>query len=432
MAALLILVLPNCLWGGDWTGHLADFAGHRVRLLAIDGNRVTRERIIRRELRTQVGRALDLGVLGEDLQRLDNLDIFAAIRADARLVDGGVALEIKVRELPFLVPYISYDVSDQDGWSFGPALKSVNMLGRDIYVAGFALFGGKNTFLLDVDNPWISGNHFSLDLTLSRIERDNTLDGFTETTLAATPWFGLYLGERGRLGFGLSYFEVESDRDGHTLNRGGRDRLVQLGFALGYDSRDAWGNPHRGWLNEIKLVRTGGQLPGDGDYWTLHLDGRRFQPLRQGHTLVLASLLSLQSGRVGRNIPEYMDFHLGGSNSIRGYQVDDLGRTLFGKNQLLTTLEYRFALLEARAYEFFGLPADLGLEGGIFADTGVAWNKGSQLRSGRFKSGWGLGLRVLMPAVDMVRLDVGFGSDLEPVFHFAVFSKLEAQRFRLR
>ena len=50
------------------------------------------------------------------------------------------------------------------------------MMGRDISVAGYALFGGKTTFLLDLDYPWITGNHVSFHLDLSRIERANELD----------------------------------------------------------------------------------------------------------------------------------------------------------------------------------------------------------------------------------------------------------------
>ncbi len=51
-----------------------------------------------------------------------------------------------------------------------------------------------------------------------------------------------------------------------------------------------------------------------------------------GNTLVLSSLLTLQSGQVGRDLPQYMDFHLGGADSLRGYTVDDLGYDLFNSN----------------------------------------------------------------------------------------------------
>jgi outer membrane protein insertion porin family len=429
---LSILLIASVAYGETWTAELQSLSGRTIQSIDIQGNRFTREYIIRRELRTTTGAPLDLKTLAEDLQRLDNLDIFSSRRVRGKAVDNGVALVLVVREIPFAVPYISYEVTDEDGWSFGPALKSVNMLGRDIFVAGYALFGGKTTFLLDLNYPWIARNHLSLDLDLSRIERLNELDGFHETSYEFSPWLGTYIGERGRAAAGLSYFRFESRESGHTLSADNADDLLQIGARLGYDARDNWGDPHAGWLNEVELRRTGGFLPGDGDFWTAHIDLRRFQPAGPNRTLVAATLLSLQSGQVGSDIPEYMDFHLGGSNTIRGYDIRELGSKLAGKNQLLGTLEYRLPLLPSREYEFFGLPAKLGLSAALFADTGIAWNSTEQFGKDRIYSGFGLGLRVLMPAVDMTRLDVGFDEEGNWQIHFASFSKMRAQRSRLR
>ena len=45
--------------------------------------------------------------------------------------------------------------------------------------------------------------------------------------------------------------------------------------------------------------------------------------------------------------------------------------------------------------------------------------------------GVGAGLRLLLPAVDMTRLEVGYG-EAGWAIHFASFSKMRAQRLRLR
>ena len=426
---IAILLLPVLLAAAP---SLETFAGHKVLRIDIEGHRTTREHTIRRELHTTTGQAFDPERWRADLQRLDNLDIFSSLNSNVQVTENGIILVLRMREIPPAVPYISYNVTDEDGWSFGPALKAVNLLGRDLFVAGYALFGGKTTFLLDLNYPWIAGNHLSFDLDIGRIERENTLDGFRETSFEFSPWLGAYLGELGRAGVGFSYFRVDSDRPGHTLQANRRDQLFQAGLRLGYDSRDAWGDPHRGWLNEIEIQKTGGPLPGDGDYSTTHLDLRRFQPLTTNQTLVLAGLLSLQSGVVGHNLPEYMDFHLGGANTIRGYQIDELGSTLFGKNQLIGTLEYRFPLLASREYILMGLAADIGLSGAFFADTGLAWSHRRDFAGDRLQTGVGLGLRLLLPAVDMTRLDIGYSPSGGWQIHFASFAKMRAQRARLR
>ena len=183
-------------------------------------------------------------------------------------------------------------------------------------------------------------------------------------------------------------------------------------------------------MNEIEITKTGGLLSGDGDFWSADVDIRRFQPLRE-HTLVLAGLLSMQSGTVGETLPEYLDYHLGGANSIRGYEVNTLGRTLRGRHQLLATVEYRVTLIESREIVLMGQAADLGLAWALFSDTGIAWDEADQLSAGRARSGFGTGLRLLLPAVEMTRLDVAIGEDGWRVA-FAALSKMSAQRLWLR
>jgi outer membrane protein assembly factor BamA len=414
--------------GSDTQG---DLAGRRVADIDLSGNRYTQAHVITRELRTLVGQPLDPSTLTADVQRLQNLDIFSSVRVE--LVSDGEAVRVvyHLRELPPVVPYITYDVTDQDGWSFGPAVKSVNLFGKDIFLAGYALFGGRTSYLLDLTHPWMFGDHVSFDLDASRIVRQNESDGFEERSTEFTPRLGTWIGDHGRASVAVSLLRFESDLAGHTLSATDTDDLLRIGGSVGYDSRDDWSNPAVGWLAEVETWKTGGVIPGEGDFWTLHLDSRRFQPVVAGQTLVLASLLSVQSGRVGRDLPQYMDYHLGGANSLRGYTVDDLGHSLFGKQQLLTTMEYRVPLVAPSEVTLFGLTADLGLGGTLFADGGLAWTRGRDFELGRMRIGVGAGLRLLLPAVDMTRLEVGYG-EAGWAIHFASFSKMRAQRLRLR
>ncbi len=430
--ALIALVCSSASAAELSRDALDALAGRTVSSIAIEGNRITRDYVIYREVRTRIGHPLDAEILRADLQRLDNLDIFSSVRVRVEERGDEIDLTLRVRELPFAIPYVSSNVTDEDGWSFGPALKSVNMLGRDIFVAGYALFGGKTTFLLDLDYPWIAANHLSFHLDLSRIKRLNELDGFDEESIELSPALGLYIGESGRAAAGVSYFRFRSDRDGHTLTPDNTDQLLQVALRAGYDTRDNWGDPHAGWLNEFEVRRTGGPLPGDGDFWTTHMDLRRFQPVGTTHTLVAASLLSLQSGRVGIDLPEYMDYHLGGSNSLRGYDIRELGATLAGKNQWLGTLEYRVPLLPRREYDLLGMTSNIGLSAALFADGGMAWDRGEQWGRQRLRMGFGAGLRVLAPAIDMMRMDIGFDTEGHWKIHIASFSKMRAQRLRLR
>jgi len=406
--------------------------GKSVRGITITGNKVTKYYVILRELELASGRPFAVATMKADVARLDNLGIFSSVTITPREVFGDrVDVEVAVREMPWIVPYASLSVTDQGGLSVGPALASLNLLGRDIGLSGRALFGGSSTYQVTTEWPWITGNHVSFEFFGGHIIRNDDLRGFRETSDEVTPWIGTYLGKRGRLRGGFSYFHMKSNRDDITLNSDNRDTLLRLGAAIGVDTRDSWTNPHRGWENQLQAWRTGGFLGGDADFWTNDVDIRRYQPVGR-NTLVLSGLSTVQTGALGIGVPVYMDYRMGGANSIRGYRTSKLGKTLAGKNQLITTFEYQYLLWDVREITLYGFAVTFGLEIAAFLDTGIAWNTAAEFNSDRAKTGFGVGLRPLVPGVGEVRLDLGLNTSGDVVFHLATSPKMAAQRLRLR
>jgi outer membrane protein assembly factor BamA len=223
---------------------------------------------------------------------------------------------------------------------------------------------------------------------------------------------------------------MESDVDGKTLDPDDQDNLVRLGLSLGWDTRDSWRFPRRGWQNELELWRTG--LGGDGDFWTLNLDLRRWLPVGERQRVLVSSLASLQTGEVDEDIPGYLLYRLGGANSIRGYSIEDLGRRLYGKSQLLGTLEYSVTLVPLGRLDLWKFALRLGLDFAVFADAGIAWTDSSELALNRARGGLGAGLRLLVPGSEMVRFDFGWSPEGGFHFHFASGSKPVLQRQRIR
>jgi len=407
------------------------FEGAMVTRIDLTGHTVTKEYVIERELHTKVGEPFRLETLEDDVVRLENLNIFASIAVEPEDEAAGVGLDFELKEMPSFIPFVSFQYTEENGFSVGPAASALNLLGRDIQFSGRALFGGTTTYWAKFSYPWIAGDHVSVDFYGAHLVRDDELRGFEETSDELSPWIGTYLGPNGRLKGGLSLFRMRSDVDGITLSEDNDDTLVRLGIALGWDTRDSWRVPRHGWQNELEVWRTGGGLGGDGDFWSMNLDIRRFHPTAKRQTLVLASLLSLQTGTVGEDIPRYLQYHLGGSNTIRGYSVNELGTELFGKNQLLGTVEYRFELLPIRRFDILKWSFSLGLELAAFTDVGIAWDEPEQLSLSRSRAGAGIGLRLLVPGSEQTRFEIGF-RDGGIEFHFGAWSKISAQRFRIR
>ena len=409
------------------------FAGRRVAAVDIAGHNVTKDWVITREIRTKVGDPLDVSLVDEDVARLDNLSIFAEIRVDATPVgEDAVRLVFTFKEMPSWFPILSYVYTEENGFSWGAGLSAGNLTGRDLSVSARVYFGDLEQQWSRISWPWIRGNHGSFDFYGARYTRPDELRGFEETSYEFTPEVGTWIGDRGWARAKFSYFEMKSDTEGITLSPDGADHLLRLGAALGWDSRDSWRNPRRGGQNEIELWHTGGFLGGDGDWWTLTLDSRRWLPTSRRTKLLLSGLATLQSGTLGEDVPVYMNFFMGGANSIRGYGVTDLGEDLSGKNQLLGTAEYSFTVIPLRRWDLWKISLRLGAEVAVFADAGIAWSESRDFTTRRARGGLGGGLRLLVPGSEMVRLDVGWSPDFGFHFHFANGTKPKAQRARLR
>jgi outer membrane protein insertion porin family len=410
--------------------NFSEFQGVPVRRVFWTGNRVTRDHVIAREIEISVDQPLRAEALRADYLRLENLGIFAKIEPRLHATEGGVEVEYRLVEMPSYIPYLAFRYTEENGFSIGPALSSVNLFGRAISVAGRALFGGTTTFLVDFNDPWMTGNHVSLTGRTAFLTRTDEIREFEETSWEIMPWLGTYLGRHGRLQGTIGWFQMNSDRDGITLQPNNRDDFFRLGLRLGIDTRDSWRAPHRGWKNELEWLQTGGFLGGDGDFTSFTADIQRYQPVGR-HTLALVLLTSLQTGVVGTDIPTYMQYTMGGANSIRGYDFKELGQVISGKNQLVGTLEYQHTLIPLRPLRLFRWSFSVGLQAALFTDVGTAWDRKEQFAARRFRAGYGLGLRFIVPSTEMIRLDLGF-SEAGMEFHFGTWSKFTAQRLRLR
>lgn len=429
---LLVFLLPVDAWARELDAATFEaFKNKTVTQITFTGNNVTKEYVIRREMTIRVGEPLSLDALAESVVNLENLDIFSSVHVTPTDHENGVALAFQVREMPWIIPYLKFKYTEENGWSIGPTVSALNLLGRGIKLSAFVLFGGTETSSFVGNYPWITGNHLSLDLTLKNLTREDTLNEFEEHSYQFTPWVGTYIGKHGRLKGTVSWFQMNSDSTGRTLQPDNQDNFVTIAGSIGYDSRDSWTNPHKGWQNELQIGKTGGGLPGDGDSWRVIFDVRRFQPTTERQTLAIGALATLNTGTVNVDYPSYLMYRMGGANSIRGYTIDELGKEVYGQNQLIGTLEYQLVVMPFREYVVWKWSFRAGLQVAAFADWGSAWNEGQSIRDPA-RTGFGVGIRPLVPAVDMVRFDFGFSQDGDFVFNFGISPKFDTQRDRLR
>jgi outer membrane protein insertion porin family len=402
---------------------LENYRGVTITEIQTAGNRVTKDYVIAREIWSEEGHPLDPALVAEDITRLENLALFGSVVVTVIPQDNGVALNFEFTEMPSLIPFPAVSWNEQNGFSFGVGLTSPNFRGRGVNLSTKAVFGGTTNYFFRASNPWIAGDHLSVELLAYHSERDNTLLDFEENSDRVEVTLGYYIGRYGRMSGNIGYWGVGSDRDGITLSADRRDDLFLAGMKLGFDNRDSWRVPHSGW--ELELVSS--YLGGDANTQTNTLDIRRYQPVADRHTIALGPLFSMQSGVVGTHIPSYQQYFLGGSNSVRGFKLEELGKEIFGRNRLLFTAEYRYLIMPVRAFSVLKWAVAVGMEVAAFSDVGVIWNDAPEFGLDRTRLGYGVGARVLFPVVDMLRFDVGISEFGDVVFNFGVHSIFRAR-----
>jgi len=403
--------------------------GKIIREIRINQLKYTKEKVVTRELTSKVGEPYSEEKIANDKLNLDRLRIFSSIQIEA-LEDGEeVILEVNLVEtFPFL-PTISFDVSEENGVAAGPGVKALNLFGRAISLSAAARFGGSTSFNAKLESPWTVGHPLHYMGEYTYMDRFNEVDDFQERSNAFDVQVGHYLGKKGRIGGDFNFLSVNSETDGITLSPTNTDNIPSLDLFIGYDSRDLESDPHLGWWTEFVFGKSGEFLGGQGNFWTYTIDVRRYQRVADRHNLDFFSLATLRTGQVGVDIPIYLDFDLGGSNTIRGWTLGSSS----GKNQFINTVQYRYELMKRRPFKVKGLSLYTGLQFAVFSDFGIAWNDSSEFAYDNFIGGIGIGLRILIPFVDVIRIDFAWGEPDKGIRnYFAVEPKPDRQRRRVR
>jgi outer membrane protein assembly factor BamA len=404
----------------------ASLEAQPVVQILVQGLRKVEQSTVLRQLKSKVGEPFSAANMEQDRQRLDRMFLFSRIALVARAGRGGVVIDVELKEtLPYL-PYPAISVTAEQGVTVGAGLKSTNFLGSGTNLATSARFGGATEFEVIASSPWRPQGSWWWRTEYFLKDRLNKYYNDQEFSNQLDARAGRQVTDKLRIGARLQLLTLKSDLAGITLSPTNHDVTPGLGIVAEYDSRDSWTNAKRGWWNSLDATANG--LGADGSYRTFNFDVRRYQPLAARHGLAIFSLLTLQTGVVGSDIPVHEVLHIGGTNSLRGWKID----ARRGKNQWLNTLEYRYDLVKVRDFSVKGFNFYAGVQLAAFVDSGSAWTESAEFNR-NFIGGAGFGIRLIVPYVNLVRLDFGFGQSAQGVIpHFGVLEKAAYQRRRVR
>ncbi|GMU52180.1 MAG: hypothetical protein AMXMBFR33_13260 [Candidatus Xenobia bacterium] len=192
-----------------------------------------------------------------------------------------------------------------------------------------------------------------------------------------------------------------------TFSPGGHDELLTLNFVGQLNILDQMVNPSDGTRLRFQLEQA---IPvGDSQITSTTAAANLAQlvPMPGPGEGSSYLLINLQGGAIGGDVPPYRAFNLGGSNSVRGYQLGGLST---GSSFLQATLEYRGSLtrfellgheLELKGVLFFDYGSDLGTADRVLGQPGVARQKPGE------GIGYGAGL-YFFSDVGLFRLEAGW------------------------
>ncbi len=397
-----------------------------VRMIDIRGNSKTKDKVIRRELRLKPLDRFSGAKLERSKDNLKNLGFFEEVNFDTEPTDKPDyedlivnVKEAKTGSLSFGGGYSSVDAfigfielrqKNFDLFNF-PYFTGA---GQDLSLY-FQTGTASGEYMLSFTEPWLFDKPVSLGFDVYRRQHDNDSDagyGYSETRT----------GERIRLGrrfsdflkAGVSYnFEtvkisdLESDASQALIDEVGQNDISKVGFSLTYDKRDNVFSPTKGFIFSNSLDVAGGVVGGDKDFVKLYSRFSTYFPCWRGAVLEL----KLRGGAVkaysdSDSVPIYERFFAGGASTIRGYRerkvgpIDSANNPLGGEALFIANLEYTY-------------PLSSYLKAAAFFDTGNVWSDYSDMFTGGFKSGIGLGIRVKTP-IGPVSVDYGYPLNVEP------------------
>ena len=386
--------------------------GKKIASIEIYGNDKTKSSVILREMNHRVGDPLEPYRLEEDRKRIQNLNLFNRVILVAEPQEE-VRLRVVVTEQWYLFPFPVFFINEKD-WSklsYGAGLTHLNFRGRAETLAFVFWLGYNPSAHLDYHIPWLGGkrNLFArVNLFYSQIRSKHFEEmgkGVTENHLGLRWTIGKRFGHHTYLSLTSGYEEVTFSPSvvGQTLSSDGRDRLPLLALSFKWDRRDLIEYPHTGWYIRLDVSKAGfPSLPAD--YIRYGFDIRKYIPMTRTWTLAFRTKTNLSGG----NVPVYDRVFLGYGDRVRGHFFEKSE----GENMTLASAAFRIPLLPVRYLSLSDHPYlnDLkwGLSLGFFVDTGLTWFQKEKIRSSMFQTGYGLGLHVHLPYVNLLRLEVAF------------------------
>lgn len=381
-----------------------------VTAIVFEGNRVTRESILRQELLLHEGEPVDEQAIERSRQAIMNLGLFKSVQTELRTEPEGRILAFVVEEKFYVLPLPRLDVKDDGTVDYGFEVRMDNLFGLNQRLKLLQhridepdRDSVRDESLLSYGYPRVRGSHYNIGFRHSLSRESVEVDGGDTARYELRAWHSNFrlshwleerYGGHGLL-LGLEWQESRRDYSWQSGTQGlyADSKARGLGLTLDYLAVDEQPFRRTGYRYGVYYTFGLPELGSDYHYRRIVFDWRQYLPLDPVRPQNLNYRLRL--GLADGDLFGEPAFSLGGG-SLRGYPNDYVSGDAF----LLANLEYHHPM---RSYP--------QLKGALFADVGNAYPEADAVDAGDLLTGLGFGLRwKLQSFVDMdLNLDFAYG-----------------------
>lgn len=380
-----------------------------VRRINISGNLVTRDEVVRREMRQLEGGWYSARQLQRSKVRLDRLGFFDEVKIDTREVPGSpdqVDIDVQVTERSTGSLLLGVGFSDADGVLFQAAVSQNNLFGTgreiNITVDNSAV---TDRIQLEYLNPYYTINGISRGFTVFRREVDaaeaDTAEYVTDT-LGAGVNYRFPLSEFASFNIGATAERVDLEDTPETpqefldfIQENESSDILKLTGNFSYDTRDSILFPTGGSIQRLSWEIA--SPPSDLEYFKLTFQTDWYWSLSDFLILKAGGELGYGDGYGNQDeLPFFKNFFAGGATTVRGYDARSLGprdsgdtpEALGGDRRILTNLEIQIPL-----------PGEGGQDKrfSLFIDGGQVYGSGDNLDLGEIRYSAGIAFNWFSP-----------------------------------
>ncbi|MFZ2633041.1 MAG: outer membrane protein assembly factor BamA [Desulfosalsimonadaceae bacterium] len=392
----------------DLTFHLKKNEPVYFERINIHGNTKTRDKVIRREFKVSEQELYSSSKLKRSIADLHRLDYFEDIKVNPQpgSAKDKVLLDIEVKEKATGTFTVGGGYSGIDKLYAMASVSERNFMGKgQILECAVQTGGTARQYTMGFTEPWLFDIPLSAGVDAYKMEREYDEYDRDSTGGGIRMGYPLFDYVRGYVRYGYDSSTIDDiSPSASPYILPGRSVESSISTSIVYDSRNRAFNPSEGSKHDFTVKYAG--LGGDIGYTEFKTETGWYFPLFWS----TVGFLHGEGGYIFENskyLPDYDRYYLGGINSVRGYDWQDIspinsdGIKIGGTEYAQFNVEYLVPIIK-----------DSGLVGLVFFDAGNAWADEGDSYNGLRKSS-GFGIRWFSP-MGPLRLERGYIIDRQP------------------